>query len=74
MSCILYEFKKALCGNDGKVSKSDKLYSIQTGSNPKCYRRIMGGTAVPIYIIDVDPRKISGQSSMASIFGGKNRQ
>jgi hypothetical protein len=34
----------------------------------------MGGTAVYIYRIDVDPRKFSGQSSVASIFGGKNRQ
>jgi hypothetical protein len=25
------------CGNDGKVSGSDNLYSIQKESNPKCY-------------------------------------
>jgi hypothetical protein len=27
-----------------------------------------------IYSIDADPRKISGRSSVASIFGGKNKQ
>jgi hypothetical protein len=36
------------CGNDGKVSKSDNLYLLQTESNPKCHYSIMGGKAVYI--------------------------
>jgi hypothetical protein len=68
------QVKCRYCGYDGKVSKSDNLYWFQTESNPKCYCQIMGGTDAYIGYVEADPWKLSGQSSIASIFGGKNEQ
>jgi hypothetical protein len=42
--------EKYCCGNDGKVSKSDNLYSKLTGVNPKRYYLLMGNTVFHIAI------------------------
>jgi hypothetical protein len=51
------------------MARCEILYSIKSKTLLKNNGQYSG-----IYSIDVDPRKISGRSSVASILGGKNRQ
>jgi hypothetical protein len=55
------------------VSKSNNLYCFQTELKFKTLLK-NNGQYSSLYNIKADPWNLSGRSSLASIFGGKNKQ